>query len=116
MSIESTTISDTLTKADALRRRVSGLRLTGYALLIIGFLWLLASALLFPVSITAAASRHSDTLPRKETYDSQEFYSAVWAFASRVRREPPWIVTPAVLMLAGGLLLSRYPARTPTTK
>ncbi len=116
MSIESITISGTETQASSSRGRISGLRFSGYALLVMGFLWLIASALIFPVAITAAASRHSDTLPRKEAYDSQEFYDAFWSFAMRVRREPPWIVTPAVLMFAGGLLLSRYPARPPTAE
>jgi hypothetical protein len=56
-----------------------------------------------------AAARNWDSLRNRESDERRKSYydPAVWSFAQLLREEPPWIITPAVLMLIGGLLLSR---------
>jgi len=78
----------------------------------LGFLWLVASRVLFDPGVLAKTSRFtSDGVPRKESYTYSELHDAIWTFGRQIRDAPPWILTPAVLMLGGGLLLARASAR-----
>ena len=87
-------------------------RVWGHILLWFGFLWLAASTVLFGPGVLAKTSRFtSDGVPRKDSYTQSEFHDAVWTFGRQIRDDPPWIFTPAVLMLGGGLLLARASAR-----
>ncbi|MFN3408724.1 MAG: hypothetical protein ACK45B_07005 [Limisphaerales bacterium] len=87
-------------------------RIWGHVLLWFGFLWLTASRVLFDPGVLAKTSRHtSDGFPRKESYSWDEVFGIIETFSRQIRDDPPWIFTPAVLMLAGGLLLARASAR-----
>ena len=87
-------------------------RVWGHVLLWFGFLWLVASTVLFGPGVLAKTSRFtSDGVPRKESYTQSELHDALWSLGQQVRHDPPWIFTPAVLMLGGGLLLARASAR-----
>jgi hypothetical protein len=83
-------------------------RIWGHVLLWFGFLWLVASKILFDPGVFAETSRFtSDGVVRKETYTYSELHDAIWVFGRQIRDDPPWIFTPALLMLGGGLLLAR---------
>ncbi len=83
-------------------------RIWGHALLWFGFLWLFASKVLFEPGLLAATARFtSDGVVRKESYTYSELHDAIYVFSRQIRDDPPWIITPALLMLGGGLLLAR---------
>jgi len=107
MSLANRTSSDSPDEGDSSRSQKSRVRFTGHVLLILGFLWLLASAWLFPVSIMAESSHFTDSLPRKETYNRQELCNAIWDFAGRITQIRPGMITPAILMLVGGVMVGR---------
>ena len=88
----------------------NGIRLLGYSLLLVGFLWLCASAVLLPVHVVAATSRFmSEGLPRKESYTYTEVFDALARLSHSIRDELPWVLPPALLMLCGGLFLAWTP-------
>ena len=83
-------------------------RIVGHALLWLGFLWLMASRILFDAGVLAKKSRFtSDEIPPQESYTLSDMRNVVKKFGDQIRNDPPWLFTPATLMLAGGLLLAR---------
>ena len=88
--------------------RKKSFRLWGHLLLWVGFVWLVASRTLFATGVLAKRSRFdSDGVPRKESYTRAELHDAIYTLSGQIRDDPPWIYTPAILMLGGGLLLGR---------
>ena|ERR1051325_7474588 len=86
--------------------------ISGYLLLLTGFLWLSASRILFVPGVAVKGTRlMSDGVPKKESYSRDELLSVIQTFSREVRGDPPWIFTPAVLMLVGGLLIGRSSSR-----
>ncbi len=87
-----------------------GLRIAGHFLVIAGFVWLVASAILFQTLTYGAVSKQMDALPRQETYTRHEVYGQISSLARRMRERVPWIIEPAVMMLVGAYFLaSRRP-------
>lgn len=84
----------------------------GYLLLLSGFLWLSASRVLFDPGVVAKGTHLlSEGVPQKESYTRDEMFHLVQTFSRQVRDDPPWIFTPALLMLVGGLLIGRSNSR-----
>jgi hypothetical protein len=83
------------------------MRIFGFTLLTIGFLWLCASFVLFRADVTATTSASLDVLTGRESFTRDEVFTIVTGHAQEMQRRAPWIFTPALLMFCGGILLSR---------
>jgi hypothetical protein len=99
------------------RRPTTLLRWVGYSLLVTGFLWLSVSAILLPIHIVASTSRFvSEGYPQKVSYSPDEIQDAAFHLSRDIRAGLPWIFTPALLMLFGGVLTLRNEAAHPEGK
>jgi hypothetical protein len=85
------------------------MRILGFFLLHIGFAWLCVSALFLPTVITAVTSDTLKVTNRPEPFTPHEVFDLLVAQIDVVHHRAPWIFTPALLMLWGGILVSRRP-------
>jgi hypothetical protein len=83
----------------------------GWTLLVIGFLWLSTATPLLSANLTAAWSDLLGALAANPPLTTEQMAQEITANLDRFERRQPWIFTPACLMLAGGILLSRIPAK-----
>ena len=86
--------------------------LWGYLLLFSGFFWLAASRVAFgPLANAKAAGFASDAFSKQSSYEPRQVMELIQSFARMIDDNPPWMLTPGLLMLVGGLLLARASSR-----
>jgi hypothetical protein len=87
------------------------MRLIGYVLLSVGFLWLVAwcAGSVRPL-LRNIAVEHFKSYPTTKTYSSDEVCDAIRSVISEYWDSQHGVVLPATLMLAGGVLLD-FPGR-----
>jgi hypothetical protein len=86
--------------------------LWGYLLLFSGFLWLLVSRLAFEALTNAkAVGFASDAFSKQNSYEPRQVMELIQKFGGMIADNPPWMLAPGLLMLAGGLLLARAGSR-----
>ena len=82
------------------------MRIGGFILLILGFLSACAAAFLLQVGSTAVASRMLQLTERKESFTKDEVFTIIVEQGQRSRPSFLWTLTPAAMMLAGGVLIA----------
>ena len=80
----------------------------GDLLLFAGFLCLFAVALTIGPLTTTRWSQAVGSIPDQQSFTRREVYLQITHFYERLDRGQPWLIlVPAIMMLAGGLLLKR---------
>jgi hypothetical protein len=84
------------------------LLLWGYLFLFSGFLWLVASRFApGPLTNARAAGFASDAFGKQGSYEPRHVMELIQTFGRMIANSPPWMLTPGLFMLVGGLLLAR---------
>jgi len=83
------------------------MRKIGYALLSIGFVWLLWCSLSIRPLARAIVIRHFEQLAGKETFTSEQVRQNIRTSTFELVDAIPWVLPAAGLMLVGGILLDR---------
>ena len=81
------------------------MRIGGFILLILGFLGACAVAFLLQVEATVVSSEMLSLTQRKESFTKDEVFTIIVEQGQRSRPSYLWTLTPAVMMLAAGVLL-----------
>ncbi len=83
------------------------MRLFGYALLSIGFIWLLLGACLVRPRARAIVSQHYEQVARQESFTLEQVQRHIREPVFELVDSMPWFALPGALMLAGGICLDR---------
>ena len=81
------------------------MRKLALALLIFGFIWLCGAAFYFDVDTARSSSHALDALPPKESFTRDEVMQHIRFIYRLLPDHAVWLVLPASMMLAGGLML-----------
>jgi hypothetical protein len=83
------------------------MRKSGFALLILGFLWLVYCATSIRPLARSIVVRQYDQLAKQKSFSLEQVQQNIRDPMFRLVDSIPWILPPAVLMLAAGILLDR---------
>lgn len=83
------------------------MRLLGYALLSIGFLWLLDCQFCAGPRARTIVLHHYDQLPNQQSFTREQVEQSIRAPVFQLVDALPWLIWPGLTMLAGGILLDR---------
>ena len=86
-----------------------GMRIFGFSLLGSGFAWLCFSAVMVGATVNGVISDTLKVTNRREPFTPQEVFDLAAGQHERFHDRLPWIFTPALVMLSGGILLSHRP-------
>jgi hypothetical protein len=81
----------------------------GLVLLFVGFGCLLVLPIWFHATDFAAFSQTYDSLPQQAMFTRAEVLGRLETLFHRVEHEPIWLLVPAFMMLAGGLMSRKRP-------
>ena len=81
------------------------MRIAGYTLLLLGFVSAVLLTFLLEARVNSTASSVLDATMRKATFSRDEVQTLIFDQATRSRPPKFFILAPASMMLAGGILL-----------
>lgn len=81
--------------------------ITGWALVGVGFLWLAFGAIMKPAEQVAVLWHHAHDIQTQTSFTQDEMGKIVYDTGNDVVDHRPWILLPAVMMLAGCLIIGR---------